>query len=199
MSITALAIEGAWVVRPQPRGDARGTVHELLVRDTFVEATGRRLDVAQANLSTSRGGVVRGVHFAEPAVAQAKYVTCTSGAALDVVVDLRPGSPTFGRHETVLLDDVTRAGVFVGEGLGHATMALADDTVFLYLVSRTFVPGVERSVNPLCPELGIEWPSTGRDGARLDLVVGDRDRAAPGLSEALRLGILPEAPVEVAP
>ena len=191
MTITPLAIEGAWLVQPTPRGDARGTVHEWLVQDAFAQATGARLDVAQANLSTSRAGVVRGVHVADPAVGQAKYVTCAAGAALDVVVDLRVGSPTFGHHETVLLDDVDRAGVYVSAGLGHATMALADDTVFVYLVSRPFVPGVERSVNPMCPELGIDWPSTGRDGAALDLVLGDRDRSAPGLHEAMRLGVLP--------
>ncbi|MCZ9337371.1 dTDP-4-dehydrorhamnose 3,5-epimerase, partial [Streptomyces sp. TRM76130] len=98
----------------------------------FREATGYDLSLAQANCSVSRRGVLRGVHFSEVPPGQAKYVTCVRGAVLDVVVDLRTGSPGFGRWEAVRLDDDTRHAVFLAEGLGHAFMALSDDATVVY-------------------------------------------------------------------
>ncbi|MDT7802130.1 MAG: 5-epimerase, partial [Actinomycetota bacterium] len=117
---------------------------------------------------------------------QAKYVYCPRGAVLDLVVDLRVGSPTFGRHAAVRLDDVTRTGVFVSEGLGHAFCALTDDADVTYLLSTTYDPGAEHGVNPLDPDLALPWPDDVGE-----LLLSDKDRGAPGLIEARDAGALP--------
>src|SRR5690606_21424643 len=124
----------------------------------LAEAVGHPLTLAQANLSVSAAGVVRGIHYAEVPPGQAKYVTCPSGAVLDVVVDLRVGSPTFGRWEAVRLDDVDRRAVYLTEGLGHGFCALTEGATVAYLCSTTYHPAAERSIHPLDPALGITWP-----------------------------------------
>jgi dTDP-4-dehydrorhamnose 3,5-epimerase len=129
--------------------------------------------------------VIRGVHFADVPPGQAKYVHCAHGALLDVVVDVRVGSPTFGRHEAVLLDAAEHRAVYLAEGLGHAFCALADGTVAGYLCSTPYAPAIERAVHPLDPELGLPWP------ADLAHVLSDKDAAAPTLAEARAAGLLP--------
>lgn len=186
MKIEPLGIEGAWVCTPTVHPDARGSFLEWFRGDLLAEATGRVLEVVQANHSVSHRGVVRGVHFADVPPGQAKYVYCPSGSAIDVVVDLRIGSPTYGAVETVRIDQVDHRGVFVGEGLGHAFVALEDDTAICYLLNSTYQPAVEHAVNPLDPTLAIPW---------LDHIdsplVSERDAAAPMLDAAERAGMLP--------
>ncbi|XVV16584.1 dTDP-4-dehydrorhamnose 3,5-epimerase family protein [Actinoplanes sp. CA-131856] len=184
MKIRPLSIEGAWEVTPVQHGDDRGTFLEWYRFDRLAEAVGHSLDLRQANLSTSARDVVRGVHFADVPPGQAKYVTCVSGSILDVVVDLRVGSPTFGSWEAVPLDDVERRAVYLAEGLGHAFCALTDDATVTYLCSATYRPGHEHGVHPLDEELGIDWPA----GAAL---LSPKDAAAPTLAEARAAGLLP--------
>ena len=143
--------------------------------------TGHRLDLHQANLSVSAAGVIRGVHFTPLPPGQAKYVTCPFGAVLDVVVDLRTGSPTYGEWESVLLDDVDRRAVYLSEGLGHAFMALADGSVVTYLCSAPYAPSREHGVTPVDPDLAIGWPRTGRDGRPVEPLLSAKDTAAPTL------------------
>jgi dTDP-4-dehydrorhamnose 3,5-epimerase len=116
---------------------------------------------------------------------QAKYVTCLRGSVLDVVVDIRTGSPTFGRSAVIRLDDRTRRAVYVAEGLGHGFLALSDEAVVVYLMSEPYAPDREHGVHPLDPALGIEWP---RD---IEPVLSPKDAAAPSLAEAERAGLLP--------
>ena len=111
MDIRPLSIEGAWEISPKLHGDPRGLFTEWYRFDRLAEVVGHPLRLAQANLSVSSRGVVRGIHFADVPPGQAKYVTCVRGAVLDVVVDLRVGSPTFGRWEGVRLDDTDRRAV----------------------------------------------------------------------------------------
>src|SRR5690606_23870900 len=113
MTTEPMSIEGAWVCTPRRFDDDRGTFLESYRAAELAEATGRTLEVAQVNTSVSRAGVVRGIHFADVPPSQAKYVSCPVGAIWDVVVDIRTGSPTFGRWEAVLLDDVDRRSVFL--------------------------------------------------------------------------------------
>lgn len=181
----ALGIEGAWVHEPRVFGDARGTFQEWFRPDVLHAFTGRSMTVAQANRSVSRRGVVRGVHYSAVPPGQAKYVTCVRGAVLDVVVDLRTGSPTFARWEAVTLDDRIHRAVFLAEGLGHGFAALTDDATVVYLCSTPYAPEFERGVDPFDSELGIRWP-TGPDA-----VLSDRDRRAPSLAEARARGSLP--------
>ncbi|MEW2305456.1 dTDP-4-dehydrorhamnose 3,5-epimerase family protein, partial [Streptomyces sp. NPDC006655] len=130
-----LSIEGAWVQEPKVFPDDRGSFHEWFKAEDFREALGYDLDLVQANCSVSRRGVLRGVHFADVPPSQSKYVKCVRGAVLDVIVDIRVGSPTFGRWEAVRLDEENRHAVFLSEGLGHAFMALTDDATVVYLCS----------------------------------------------------------------
>ncbi|MCT7355579.1 dTDP-4-dehydrorhamnose 3,5-epimerase [Streptomyces sp. 15-116A] len=181
----ALEIEGAWVLEPKVFPDERGSFHEWYRGEEFREATGYDLSLAQANCSVSRRGVIRGVHFADVPPGQAKYVTCVRGAVLDVVIDLRVGSPGYGRWEAVRLDDDTRHAVFLAEGLGHAFMALTDDATVVYLCSTGYAPQREHGIHPLDPTLAIAWPDT------IAPILSPKDEQAPTLPEAERLGLLP--------
>ncbi|MFJ5262255.1 dTDP-4-dehydrorhamnose 3,5-epimerase [Streptomyces sp. NPDC088387] len=181
----AMEISGAWVLEPKVFPDERGSFHEWYRGEEFREATGYDLGLAQANMSVSRRGVLRGVHFADTPPGQAKYLTCVRGAVLDVVVDLRVGSPDFGRWDAVRLDDETRHAVFLAEGLGHAFMALTDDAIVVYLCSTGYVPQREHGVHPLDPELGIAWPEG------IEPVLSEKDAQAPTLAEARQSGLLP--------
>lgn len=191
MQVRELSIAGAWEITPRQFGDDRGVFLEWFKDGVFQEATGRSLDLQQANLSVSAAGVLRGVHFADVPPSQAKYVTCPRGAVLDVVVDIRTGSPTFGQWDSVLLDDVDRRAIFLSEGLGHAFCSLEDGSVVTYLCSAPYAPGREHGINPLDPALGIEWPTTGRDGAPLTYELSAKDTDAPTLADAAASGLLP--------
>src|SRR5262249_18980478 len=129
--------------------------------------------------------VVRGIHFADVPPGQAKYVTCVRGALLDVIVDIRVGSPTFGRWEAVRLDDVDRKCVYVAEGLGHGFCAISADATLTYPCSETYSPTGEHGVHPLDPEIGIQWPTD-------TPMLSDKDAAAPTLAEAAKAGLLPD-------
>ncbi|HEX4834587.1 MAG TPA: dTDP-4-dehydrorhamnose 3,5-epimerase [Trebonia sp.] len=184
----SLQIEGAWTYAPRQFPDDRGTFLEAFRGAEFAADLGYSLEVAQVNCSVSRRGVLRGVHFADVPPGQAKYVSCVRGAILDVVVDIRVGSPTFGASQAVRLDDAERKSLFLAEGLGHAFMALTDDATVLYLCSTGYAPGREHGINPLDPALGIEWPLAEVGGAP---VLSDKDAGAPSLQEALERGLLP--------
>jgi dTDP-4-dehydrorhamnose 3,5-epimerase len=185
VDIRPLDIDGALLVEPRVVRDDRGALSEWFRADTLERATGRRFDLAQVNQSVSRAGVVRGVHFADVPPGQAKYVACARGAILDVVVDVRAGSPSYGRHASARLDATSRRAVFVAEGLGHAFCALTDDTMVVYLCSTPYNPGVEHGIDPLDPELALPWPTEPSP------VLSDKDRAAPSLADALARGLLP--------
>lgn len=183
--VERLGIEGALVLEPTVLSDPRGDFLEWFRGAEFTAAAGHDLPLGQANLSVSARGVLRGIHFADVPPGQAKYVTCVRGEVLDVVVDLRVGSPTFGSWEPVPLDDRKHRAVYLSEGLGHAFMALTDGATVVYLCSEPYAPGREHGVHPLDPELGIEWP------AGVAPVLSDKDAAAPSLAEARDGGLLP--------
>lgn len=191
MEFRPLAIDGAWEVTPKQFGDPRGVFLEAFKSAAFVEATGRELDLKQVNCSVSAAGVVRGIHFAQVPPSQAKYVMCPKGAVLDYVIDIRTGSPTFGQWDSVLLDDTDRRAIMVSEGLGHMFVSLEDDSTVMYLCSAPYAPGREHGVNPRCKTVGIEFPTTARDGSPLELLLSEKDEAAPGLLQAAEQGLLP--------
>ncbi len=186
-----LAVQGALEVTPRQFGDSRGLVLEWFRDDVFTRATGQRFDLQQANCSVSAAGALRGIHFADVPPGQAKYVTCLSGSVMDVVVDLRVGSPTFGRWDSVLLDDVDRRAAYLPVGVGHAFLSLADGSTVAYLCSAPYTPEREHGVHPLDADVGIRWPEVGRDGTPLTLELSAKDQVAPTLQEALDSGLLP--------
>lgn len=191
MQFRELAVPGAFEITPKQFGDPRGVFLEWFKAGPFADAVGHPLDLQQANCSVSAAGVLRGIHFADVPPGQAKYVTCPKGAVLDVVVDIRVGSPTFGTWDSVLLDDVDRRAIYLGEGLGHAFMSLEDDSTVLYLCSAGYAPEREHGIHPLDPTVGIEWPTTARDGSALTPQLSEKDTAAPSLAEARQQGLLP--------
>jgi dTDP-4-dehydrorhamnose 3,5-epimerase len=178
-------IDGAWIDTPRVFPDNRGAFSEWFRAAEFSRELGYDFGVAQANWSVSRRGVIRGIHVTQVPPGQAKYVVCAAGSVLDVIVDLRVGSPTFLRWEAVPLDDESRRAVFVAEGLGHSFMALSPQASVMYLVSTPYAPGIEHGVNPLDPEIGIAWP---RDAEH---ILSDKDASAPTAADAQAAGLLP--------
>ncbi len=177
---------GAWEITPQLHADSRGMFFEWFTDSAFAAFAGHKFDLRQANCSLSAAGVLRGLHFAQVPPSQAKYVTCLHGKVLDVVVDIRVGSPTFGRWDSVLLDDRDRRSIYISEGLGHAFLALQDDSTVMYLCSAGYDPEREHTINILDPAFDIVWPDL--DG---EPIMSDRDREAPTLDEVKAAGLLP--------
>lgn len=186
MHIRELKIPGAFEVITRQIVDDRGIFLEWYRYDILAEHVGHPLDLRQGNTSVSKKGVVRGIHFADLPPSQAKYVTVARGSIIDFVIDIRVGSSTFGQWDSVLLDDVDRKAIYISEGLGHAFVALEDETTVNYLVSDTFNPIGEHGINPMDPEIGLAFTL---DPSELSLSA--KDMSAPTLSEALSLGLLP--------
>jgi dTDP-4-dehydrorhamnose 3,5-epimerase len=188
MTFRELSIPGAWEITPGVHHDDRGAFFEWFTDREFGAATGHHFDLQQANCSVSNAGVLRGLHFAQLPPGQAKYVGCLRGSVFDVVVDIRVGSPTFGRWDSVLLDDHDRRSVYLSEGLAHGFLALQDDSTVMYLCSAGYAPDREHTISPLDPALGIEWPSTVFGP---EVALSERDRDAPYLDEVRAAGLLP--------
>lgn len=178
-------IKGSWVFTPLQHTDDRGVFLESFKESVFSDVVGHSFDLKQMNISVSQRGTVRGIHFADVPPGQAKYVQCFAGSILDVVVDIRVGSATFGEWAAVELDSTTRMGLYVAEGLGHAFCALTESATVGYLCSESYAPTREHGINPLDSDLGISWPNLS------DLVLSDKDAAAPSLADAMSAGLLP--------
>jgi dTDP-4-dehydrorhamnose 3,5-epimerase len=187
MKVRELDIPGTWEITPTIHGDSRGLLFEWLKDREFTAFAGHRLDVRQVNCSVSSAGVLRGLHFAQLPPSQAKYVTCVSGSVFDVVVDIRLGSPTFGRWDSVLLDDRDRRTIYISEGLAHGFLALQDNSTVMYLCSAEYSPQREHTIRATDPAVAIDWPLV--DGAAVSL--SDRDAAAPSFDEVRASGLLP--------
>ncbi|MGY2063074.1 dTDP-4-dehydrorhamnose 3,5-epimerase family protein, partial [Nocardia gipuzkoensis] len=176
-----LAVPAAWEFTPTLRGHERGVFTETFKASEFEKTVGRPFDLLQVNTSTSAAGVLRGIHYTDDPPGQAKYVSCVRGAFVDVVVDLRPGSPTFGNWDSVLIDDVDRRSVFLSEGLGHALLSLEDDSTVVYLCSLEYSPEFDHDLDAFDPAIGIVWPTTDRAGRPMNFLRSPKDAAAPSL------------------
>lgn len=185
MKAGELAIDGAWLFEPGTFPDHRGSFTAPFQGPAFADALGFDLTVAQTNQSVSVRGVIRGVHYADVPPGQAKYLYVAAGAVRDVIVDLRVGSPTFGRYEVVELDADAPRAVYLAEGLGHAFQAVSEHAVVGYLCSTPYAPEREHGIDPLDPDLALPWA----DG--IEPVLSDKDRAAPTLEQARAAGALP--------
>jgi dTDP-4-dehydrorhamnose 3,5-epimerase len=175
LSTFELKIQGCWVFEPKIHSDSRGAFYEWFQDSTFEFQTKQKFEIAQANVSNSNKGVIRGIHFANYPPGQAKYVTCVSGTVLDVVVDLRPLSKTFGKWDSVILNANEPRAVFIPHGIGHAFMALEDNSTFVYLCDQRYNPNNEFEINPMDKVINITWP----DG--VTPILSEKDRAAPNL------------------
>ena len=186
MKLTSLGIDGAWVAESPVWSDERGFFREWFKSEDVLAATGINFSIQQANISQSQRGVIRGIHYSLAPEGQAKWVTCVNGGIRDVIVDIRPSSPTFGKSVFVELNGLDGRAVLVGPGLGHGFVSLADSSTIAYLLSSLYSPTEEFEINPLDPALGIDW---GVDGALVSL--SEKDKLAPSIAERHGQGKLP--------
>ncbi|GAA5436594.1 dTDP-4-dehydrorhamnose 3,5-epimerase [Deinococcus aquaticus] len=193
MNLTETALSGAFIIDLTVMTDERGGFARTFDRDTFA-AHGLNPGAVQANLSFNhRAGTLRGLHYQLPPAAETKLVRCTRGAILDVIVDLRPQSPTYLQHVAVELTADNRRALFVPEQFAHGYQALTDGAEVTYQVSAAYTPGSERGLRHDDPALGITWPLpvtviSSKDAAWP--LLADRDdlpRPAPAAPNALEV------------
>ncbi|MER7109332.1 dTDP-4-dehydrorhamnose 3,5-epimerase family protein [Streptomyces sp. NPDC000229] len=180
-----MSIRDAYRIVPNKKPDRRGHFYEAFRADILTDIIGYPFVVGQANYSLSRRHTVRGIHSTSLPPGQGKLVTCVRGAVLDVAVDLRVGSPTFGQYDVTPQDEDSGTAVYLADGIGHAFLTLTDDACMNYLCSEVYIPGTMIEVNPLDPEIGIPWDLT------QEPVMSDKDAGAPTLAQAQSLGLLP--------
>jgi dTDP-4-dehydrorhamnose 3,5-epimerase len=183
--VQPLEIPGAQLIEAAGSADERGGFFEYL-RAADLRAAGHAFEVAQVNCSVSVRGALRGIAVTAVRPAQAKVVACVTGEVLDVAVDLRAGSPSFGTWHAERLGQGRRAALILPPGVGHAFLSLVGGSAVVYLLSHPNDPGLERRVNPLDPDIGIAWPP------EITPVMSPRDASAPGLRESLEAGLLPD-------
>lgn len=179
-----LPIPGAHLARPQVHRDERGSFVTTMPGGARPDGRRLRMPIAQASMGRSRAGVVRGIHYTSTPPGCAKIVWCSAGRVLDVVVDTREGSPTYGRSESLELDGEEVVVLYLPVGVGHGYVVLEDDTVVNYLLSVGYVPENEQAVSVADPALGLPLPDRP--------VLSARDREAPTLARARAAGTLPD-------
>lgn len=190
MDIKPLGIKGAWVAESPVWKDDRGAFREWFKFEEIKRVTGVDFFVKQSNVSVSNKGVLRGIHYSLAESGQAKWVTCATGHVLDVVVDIRPDSPTYKNYEFIDLKGGEGRAVLIGSGLGHAFLSLEEGSVVSYLLDAPYSPSEEFELKPDDPDLGIKWPL--ELVGRLGLVLSPKDAQAPTLAERAAQGLLPK-------
>jgi dTDP-4-dehydrorhamnose 3,5-epimerase len=172
MIVTPLGIEGAWLIEAPTYPDNRGLFREWFKDDLAVNSEIPTFEVKQANTSISTKGVIRGIHYSNSVYGQSKIVTCTSGSILDVVVDLRNYSSTFGKSVSIELNAENGMSVYISSGLGHGFQALEEEAAVTYLLNKKFDSTEEYAINPLDDGLGIKW-------RQIPVVISEKDKFAP--------------------
>ena len=166
-------VKGAFMIEMEKRGDDRGFFARVFCRKEF-EAQGIDIKVLQANIGFSQSRcTLRGLHYQVPPYAEAKLVRCTAGALYDVILDLRPASPTFKQWLGVELTDKNHTMLYVPEGCAHGYLTLAENTEIYYMVTQFYSPDAERGVRWNDPAFDIKWPLT------KGIVISDKDRSWP--------------------
>ena len=176
MKVSKMDIEGVLVIEPDVHGDSRGWFMEQYNSERY-KAVGVMADFVQDNVSLSFKGVVRGLHWQAGKHCQAKLMWVIKGAVWDVVVDIRRGSPTFGKHHSVVLTGENKKQFFVPRGFAHGFVVLEDDTLFSYKCDNLYCKESERGLMFNDPALGIDWPDIGKE-----IKLSDRDQKHPPLS-----------------
>lgn len=158
MQFTRTKIEDVVIIDPVVHGDERGYFVETFRQDKLEDFLGFKVDFCQDNESKSSKGVFRGLHYQLSPAAQTKLVRVIKGRVLDVAVDIRKGSPTFGEYVAVELSEENKRQLFVPRGFAHGFVVLEDDTVFAYKVDNYYSPENDRGIAFDDPQIGIEWP-----------------------------------------
>lgn len=180
MKVTPTKLEGVFILEPAVFGDERGYFFESYNQQAFADA-GMDAVFVQDNQSSSRKGILRGLHFQTGEHAQAKLVRAFSGTVLDVTVDLRPNSPTYGEHVAVELSGENRKQLYIPRGFAHGFIVLSDEAVFSYKCDNLYNKAAEGGLRYNDPALGIDWLM-----AADDIVVNERDASFPTLAELKR-------------
>lgn len=177
MEFKKTKIEGVYILEPRVFKDARGYFFESYSKKEFESAIGK-VDFVQDNESCSSKGVIRGMHFQKPPYSQAKLVRCVVGKVLDVAIDLRKDSPTYGQHVAVELSEENHKQFFIPKGFAHGFEVISDVAVFQYKCDEYYHPETEGGIDAFDPELGIEW-QTSID----DAIISDKDKKHPKISQ----------------
>jgi dTDP-4-dehydrorhamnose 3,5-epimerase len=185
MNIVPLSISGAWLIKAKRFEDDRGWFQEWFKQSVIEEHTGFKFSPVQTNISRSAAGSIRGIHYSIAPEGQGKLVTVMSGSIDDVIIDVRPTSPTFGKWEKVRLSAESGDSVLISPNLGHAFQALENNTTVSYLVTAEFNPTAEKGISPFCPVIKINWDST------IAPLVSQKDIDAPSLADQQKTGNLP--------
>lgn len=178
MNVIKTDIEGVFVIEPQVFGDERGYFFESFNAERFLAQTGVEVTFVQDNESRSKRGVLRGLHFQKKPHAQAKLVRVVQGRVLDVAVDIRPESPTFGKYVATELSGENHRQMFIPKGFAHGYVVLDDDTVFQYKCDEYYHPECEGGIAWNDPQIGIEWGIPENE-----IILSDKDRKHPILKE----------------
>jgi dTDP-4-dehydrorhamnose 3,5-epimerase len=175
-NIQPTTLAGCFVIKPKIFGDDRGLFYESFNKRRLEDALGIELNFVQDNLSISNKNVIRGLHFQEGDAAQAKLVQVLAGKVLDVVVDLRKESTTFGRYFSIELSARDRNMLFIPRGMAHGFLSLENQTVFSYKCDAYYAPKTERGIRYNDPDLSIDW------GIRIeDAIISEKDKSLPFL------------------
>ena len=185
MNIVPLSISGAWLIKAKRFEDDRGWFQEWFKQSVIHEHTGFNFSPVQTNISRSAAGSIRGIHYSIAREGQGKLVTVMSGTIDDVIIDVRPKSPTFGEWEKVRLSAESGDSVLLSPNLGHAFQALENNTRVSYLVTAEFNPTAEKGISPFCPVISINWDST------IAPLVSQKDIDSPSLAYQQKTGNLP--------
>ena len=177
MNLSPQKIDGVWLHEPKIYPDERGSFHEVFKFSLLTSILGREFEIKQVNQSTSKKGVLRGIHWTDSPRGQAKYVSCTKGSLWDVAVDLRPSSPTYGQFVAHLLSESNGRSLFISEGIGHAFLSLEDGTVANYLCTTEFDPQSDRTINPLDKNLDIGFQREAAAHGIKELILSAKDRS----------------------
>ena len=184
VKLTELSIPGLWHLESPVWGDERGFFREWF-KQADLDANGVEFRAQQANFSMSKRNVVRGLHYSLAPEGQAKVVTCVHGELDDVIVDIRVGSPTFGRFEVVRLSAESQNAVLIPAGAAHGFCVLSETAGLSYLLSSPFNASLELEIDPFDPDLAVTWTNPGEP------IVSAKDAAAPSLAQRRASGELP--------
>lgn len=172
-------IKGVWILDPKVFNDARGYFFEAWKKEDFESHIGKKVDFIQDNESKSSYGVLRGLHYQKGNFSQAKLVRVIKGKVLDVAVDIRKSSPTFGKYVMVELSDENKRQFFIPRGFAHGFLVLSDEAIFTYKVDNVYAPQAEASIRWNDEDINIKWPID-----ISDVLTSEKDLKAKSLKEA---------------
>ena len=182
MGVVKTDIEGVYIIEPKVFGDERGYFFESYNKERFGQEVGREIDWVQDNESKSCYGVLRGLHFQKGKDAQSKLVRVVKGRVLDVAVDIRKGSPTFGKHVKVELTEDNHRQLFIPRGFAHGFVVLSQEAIFQYKCDNLYAPQSEGAIAWNDPQIGIDW-----EIAPEEIILSEKDKMSPLLAEAPEL------------